>query len=62
MSSDSTGKRYAMPVAVGALAATPEIYAIGMGCAVEEISAKWANAIANPIPPVEVNPAAARRS
>ena len=31
---DSTGKKYEMPVVVGALAATPEIYSIGMGCAV----------------------------
>jgi UbiD family decarboxylase len=51
---DSTGKKYDMPVAVGALAATPNIYAIGMGCPVEEISRKWAKAIANPIPPKEV--------
>ena len=51
---NSTGKQYDMPVAVGALAATPDIYAIGMGCPVEEISRKWAKAIANPIPPKEV--------
>jgi len=51
---DSSGKRYDMPVVVGALAATPDVYAIGMGCAVEEISAKWQKAIANPIPPIEV--------
>ncbi|HEX4411335.1 MAG TPA: UbiD family decarboxylase [Xanthobacteraceae bacterium] len=51
---DSTGRKYDMPVAVGALAATPEIYAIGMGCPVDEISRKWAKAIANPIPPKEV--------
>jgi UbiD family decarboxylase len=54
---DSTGRKYDMPVAVGALAATPEIYAIGMGCSVEEISRKWAKAIANPIPPKEVTSA-----
>jgi 4-hydroxy-3-polyprenylbenzoate decarboxylase len=51
---DSTGKKYDMPVAVGALAATPEIYAIGMGCPVDEISRTWAKAIANPVPPKEV--------
>ena len=33
---DSTGKKYDMPVAVGALAASPEIYSIGMGCSVSE--------------------------
>src|SRR5512132_3333309 len=34
---DSSGRRYAIPVAVGALAASPRIYAVGMGRAVEEI-------------------------
>src|SRR5437762_3591768 len=33
---DAKGKRYDMPVVVGALAASPEIYALGMGCPVEE--------------------------
>ena len=28
---DGSGRRYDMPVAVGALAASPQIYAIGMG-------------------------------
>ncbi len=51
---DSTGKKYDIPVVVGALAATPDIYAIGMGCTVEDISATWVKAIANPIPPIEV--------
>src|SRR5262249_9166534 len=31
------GKRYDIPVAIGALASSAEIYAIGMGCAVEDI-------------------------
>ena len=52
---DSTGKKYDMPVAVGALAASPEIYSIGMGCSVSEIRSTWAKAIANPVPPVVVN-------
>src|SRR5262245_44327068 len=34
---DGSGRRYDMPVAVGALAASPQIYAIGMGKPVEEI-------------------------
>ena len=49
------GQLYDMPVAVGALATTPEIYAIGMGVSVEEIGAKWLHAIANPISPVRVD-------
>ncbi len=32
---DSKGRRYDMPVVVGALAASPEIYALGMGQPVE---------------------------
>jgi UbiD family decarboxylase len=51
---DSSGRRYEVPVVVGALAASAKIYAMGMGCAVEEIGAAWMQAIANPIPPVMV--------
>src|SRR5262249_19701689 len=51
---DSAGRRYEIPVAVGALAGSPQIYAIGMGCPVEEIEAAWGRAIASPIPPVLV--------
>jgi len=52
---DSRGRRYDIPVAVGALAASPKIYSIGMGCPVDEIGAAWTRAIANPICPVIVN-------
>lgn len=52
---DSTGKKYDMPVVVGALAANPEIYSIGMGCSVGEIRSAWAKAIANPVKPVVVD-------
>ena len=52
---DSAGRRYDIPVAVGALAASPQIYAVGMGRPVEEIEAAWVHAIANPIPPVAVS-------
>ena len=51
---DAKGKRYDIPVAVGALAASPEIYALGMGRAVEEIGPAWLDAIDHPIPPVLV--------
>jgi UbiD family decarboxylase len=51
---DGSGRRYDMPVAVGALAASPQIYALGMGKPVEEIGAAWVNAIANPIAPVKI--------
>src|SRR5262249_47716905 len=49
-----SGRRYDIPVAVGALAASPQIYAVGMGRPVEEIEGAWVRAIASPIPPVLV--------
>jgi UbiD family decarboxylase len=52
---DSRGRRYDIPVAVGALAASAKIYALGMGRRVDEIGAAWTQAIANPIPPVVVS-------
>ncbi len=51
---DSTGRRYDMPVVVGAFAASPRIYALGMGRAIEDIGADWLNAIKSPIAPVTV--------
>ena len=51
---DSKFKTYKMPVVVGALAATPEIYSVGMGVPVEKIGDQWTYAIANPIDPIEV--------
>jgi len=49
---DAKGRRYDMPVAVGALASSPRIYALGMGKPVEQIGPTWMNAIAHPIKPV----------
>jgi UbiD family decarboxylase len=49
---DSCGRRYGIPVAVGALSASAQIYAVGMGRPVEEIEAAWLDAIAHPIAPV----------
>lgn len=51
---DSRGRHYSMPVAVGVLAGSTQIYAIGMQCEPEEIAAKWERALANPIPTVTV--------
>jgi len=51
---DAKGRKYDIPVVVGALAASPEIYAIGMGRKVEDIGAAWLDAIAHPIAPVTV--------
>jgi len=52
---DSSGKKYDMPVVVGALSANPEIYAIGMGKPVEEIGQAWIDAVNHPIKPVRIN-------
>jgi UbiD family decarboxylase len=51
---DATGRRYDIPVVVGAIAASAEIYSLGMRRPVDEIGAGWLGAIANPIPPVRV--------
>src|SRR5438105_8128988 len=51
---DAKGRRYDIPVVVGALAASPEIYAIGMGQPVAEIGEAWMRAIEHPIAPVRV--------
>src|SRR5262245_10369922 len=48
---DSKGRKYDIPVVVGALAASREIYRVGMGCPLEKINETWTRAIANPIPP-----------
>jgi 4-hydroxy-3-polyprenylbenzoate decarboxylase len=48
---DSKGRKYDIPVAVGALAASREIYRLGMGCPLGEINQTWNRAIANPIAP-----------
>ncbi|HMF21809.1 MAG TPA: UbiD family decarboxylase [Pseudolabrys sp.] len=46
------GENYDIPVLVGGLAASPEIYAAGLGVGVGEIGGLWLKAMANPIPPV----------
>jgi UbiD family decarboxylase len=51
---DATGRRYDIPVVVGAIAASAEIYSLGMRRPVDEIGAAWLAAISNPIPPVRV--------
>ena len=48
---DGLGRRYSMPVVVGAIAANQAIYSVGMGIPVEEIPARWDQAIANPVAP-----------
>ena len=52
---DGRGRRYDIPVVVGALAANRSIYSVGMGVPVDEIQARWDSAITNPIEPRVVN-------
>ena len=52
---DSKGRRYDMPVAVGAFASSPRIYAAGMAQPVEQIGATWISAIAKPLAPVLID-------
>lgn len=51
---DVKGRRYAMPVTVGTLAANTEIYAIGLMCQPEEIHERWTQAQLHPVAPVRV--------
>ena len=48
---DSKGKKFDIPVIVGGLAASREIYRIGLGCELDQIAETWTRAAANPIPP-----------
>jgi UbiD family decarboxylase len=51
---DVKGKRYSMPVSVGTLAASTEIYSIGLKCEPDQIHERWTRAQMHPIEPVEV--------
>ncbi|MGA8969971.1 MAG: UbiD family decarboxylase, partial [Pseudolabrys sp.] len=44
---DALGRHYDVPVVVGAIAANPDIYSIGMQAPISEIQAKWDHAIAH---------------
>jgi len=59
---DAKGRRYNMPVVVGALAGNPAIYYLGMGCnTAEEMDAKWKKALSEPVAPVAVTNARCQR-
>lgn len=48
---DSKGKKFDIPVVVGCLAASREIYRIGLGCELDKIAETYTKAANNPIPP-----------
>src|SRR3954451_6447795 len=54
---DSRGRKYDIPVLVGALAGSADIYAMGMRCDLKDIDKVWNQALATLIPPVEVKTA-----
>jgi 4-hydroxy-3-polyprenylbenzoate decarboxylase len=54
---NAKGRKYSIPVVVGALAANREIYSVGMGSSLQDIQACWDHAIANPIAPTLVTKA-----
>ncbi|MBI4318340.1 MAG: UbiD family decarboxylase [Chloroflexi bacterium] len=47
---DVKGRKYDMPVAVAIVAGSRDIYALGMGCRIDELNEKWAEALRNPLP------------
>ncbi len=51
---DARGRTFDIPVAVGCLAASPDVYALGLQCRVEEIGDRWEEALRDPLPPVQV--------
>jgi len=52
---DSKNKKYDIPVVVGAIASSRQIYSMGVGCKIEELRKKWTEAKSNPIKPVEIS-------
>src|SRR4029077_14362728 len=55
---DAKGRRYNMPVVVGALAGKPEIYYLGMDSnSAEEMDARGKKVLAEPINPIAVSSA-----
>jgi len=55
---DGRGRKYDIPVVVGAIAANRAIYSVGMGASLDKIQAKWDRAIAHPVAPRKVARAA----
>src|SRR3954466_10491850 len=54
---DARGHSYDIPVLVGAMAGSAEIYALGMGCALDEIPGVGRGALDKPLTPVMVTQA-----
>jgi 4-hydroxy-3-polyprenylbenzoate decarboxylase len=48
---DAKGKSYDIPVVIGAMAASPEVYRIGLGVPLDQVTETWARAMNDPIEP-----------
>jgi len=54
---DARGREYSMPVVVGALAGSEEIYALSMGCTSDQVLDAWRRVLAKPLPAIVVEDA-----
>jgi 3-polyprenyl-4-hydroxybenzoate decarboxylase len=54
---DAKGRRYDIPVLIGAVASCIEMYRIGLGVPLDKAFETWSRALANPIPPRVVDAA-----
>ncbi len=54
---DAKGRKYDMPVLIGAVASSIEMYRIGLGVPLDKAFETWSRALANPIPPRVVDAA-----
>lgn len=52
---DARGRRYENDVLIGGLAATPAIYAAGLGCRLEDVGNVWERALSHAVEPVIVD-------
>ncbi len=48
---DAKGRKYDIPVLIGGLAGSQQIYALGLNCKEEEVEAIWSRALDKPLPP-----------
>ena len=52
---DSSGRRYDMPVLIGAMGASPAVFELGIGHPMNKVREAWTHAYAHPIPPQVVD-------
>jgi 4-hydroxy-3-polyprenylbenzoate decarboxylase len=58
---DTKGRNYDIPVVVGALAANPQIYCLGVGCERDEVGEVWRKALSAAIAPLIVDKGPAQK-